>query len=635
MEGTDATWLDPDRALSVLRRATSTLTFDLRRVSLFMASQGLGDPGSRTASQAWRQIAQLLRLGQLRVVERSRELSRYSHDHIAPGPAPTPSDPGVIEDASAWFELVLEDDYGRALAEVEHRLTLPDLSVVKGRSDTSGRVFIEQIAPGHCKLELTLSSWPNADSGQAPAATPSSRLLERRAPFDGRLPSFTLPTLVHNRVRLRPSPIKAHAAAGFRADSSFVSPGLAAALRPMRQPLEHASAQLALFGHTDPAGSGANNKALSERRAAAMRALASSDADALYEIAKHERWGLDAYQAMLRGLGFIPGAIDDTSGPMTDAAIEAFVEANTQRWLSGSAPSQGPALDEQTQRAIISAYVEEYGLGLQPKRLLSSVASGCREFNSAGIRPERARRVTLAVFTDASTSPRASDLPCVEGNSGACTLDLEDGLRCRFYRHAVAPQDLDRAVVEWFDFAWLRTPTGKIHLSALTTAPDTDHVEFEIGIADGGLPSPLPCSAAGGSGEIVLRKLGRAAGLVRHGVCYALWDPEGFDPFDPRQWFETDPNAPEIEGLPVPTFKITLGKDWAYSTPPGRRLDRIVLEGDTQREVMALLSDGSYARFAGREGLQQVAAEAGGLHVLALYPWNGLVSPAGRGAEDG
>ncbi|WP_146157331.1 peptidoglycan-binding domain-containing protein [Enhygromyxa salina] len=603
-----------------------------------MASHGVGDLRARTASQKWRQITQLLRLGQMRVVERPRVLSPYSHIDIAPAPAPAPDAPQPIVDQQAWFELILEDDFGRVLANVEHRLTLPDLSIVEGRSDTSGRVFIEQLAPGHCKLELTLSRWPDLpdmDTPKAPAAPPASRLLELRPPFSGRLPSFTLPTLVHNRVRLQPSPIAAHAAVGFRAGSSFVSPGLAIALRSTAGQLEQVSSQLGLFGHSDPSGSGADNKALSERRAAAMRALASSDADVLFEIADHERWGLDEYQAMLRGLGFIPGAIDDTSGPMTDAAIEAFVEANAERWLSGLPPSKGPSLDEQTQRAIVSAYVEEYGLGLDPSRLLGTVASGCREFNDVKTSPAQARRVTLAVFTDPAKAPRTSDLPCVEGDSGACTLDREDGLRCRFFRHAVAPRDLDAVAVEWFDFAWLRTPTGKIHLSALTTAPDTDDVEFEIGIADGGLPSPPPSSAAGGHAGTELRKLGRAAGLVRHGVCYALWDPEGFDPFDPRQWFETDPDAPEIEGLPVPTFKITLGRDWAYSTPPGRRLDRIVLVGDAQRDVIALLSDGSYARFAGQQGLQQVAAEAGGLHVLALYPWNGLISPAGRRGQEG
>src|SRR5690606_17503319 len=89
-------------------------------------------------------------------------------------------------------------------------------------------------------------------------------------------------------------------------------------------------------------------------------------------------------------------------------------------------------------------------------------------------------------------------------------------------------------------------------------------------------------------------------------------------PFDPRQWFTTDPEADEIEGLAVPTFVIRLGQNWAIATPPGRRLDRIALEGEVDREVLALLSDGSYARFSGRAGLQELDGGDGGregLHV--------------------
>jgi hypothetical protein len=441
----------------------------------------------------------------------------------------------------------------------------------------------------------------------------------------------TLPTRAHNRLRVRwPRPSRALSALGFQVGSSFVSPGLAVVLKPAQERLDDdVSARLVLFGHSDPTGSGDDNKALSERRAAAMRALACSDAEAFHGIGEQEGWGVAEYQAMLRGLGFVPGAVDGKRGPMTDAAVEAFVEAQREAWLPAPAPSEGPSLDAATRWAIVAAYVEEYGVGIDPARLLRDEPSGCREFNTLDAEPALERRVTLALVSPGPERPRAEDFPCVAGDSSACALDREQGPRCKFFRVVADPRGFGDPV-EFFDFAWLRTPSGKIHLSALTTAPDTDEVRFDIGIADGGLPADPPCSASGDA-ELRLRELGKARGLVRHGVCHALWDAGEFDPFDPRQWFETDPDAEEIEGLPVPVFRVQIDKDWAYSTPPGRRLDRIVLRGDVEREIIGLLADGSYVRFEGREGLQEVAAELGGVHVLALFPHDGIV----RGVEGG
>jgi hypothetical protein len=84
---------------------------------------------------------------------------------------------------------------------------------------------------------------------------------------------------------------------------------------------------------------------------------------------------------------------------------------------------------------------------------------------------------------------------------------------------------------------------------------------------------------------------------VRHGVAYALWDPGEFDPFEVDQWFahRSSPDDEELEGFPVPTFEIGIGEAWAYATPPGRPLHRIILDRE-HPELIALLSDGSFAR---------------------------------------
>lgn len=123
----------------------------------------------------------------------------------------------------------------------------------------------------------------------------------------------------------RPRLVEYASASGFVSGSAFAGPGLAATLKPIQEAVDGTRAQAIFFGHCDASGDDQANKVLSDRRAEVMRALFTSDVPRMLDLARQDQWDLAEYQAMLRALGYVPGAIDGEPGPMTEAAIEAFV----------------------------------------------------------------------------------------------------------------------------------------------------------------------------------------------------------------------------------------------------------------------------------------------------------------------
>lgn len=143
----------------------------------------------------------------------------------------------------------------------------------------------------------------------------------------------------------------------FAFDSSFLHPTAATeltALFALRPPGQAGGARLAVFGHADPTGDDAYNKALSGRRALAVYALLTRRADLwddLYERPfKGDRWSLRSIQTILTSLGHDPGAIDDDLGPRTRRALSAFQETR------GIHPTG--TLDKLTRLELFLAYMD-------------------------------------------------------------------------------------------------------------------------------------------------------------------------------------------------------------------------------------------------------------------------------------
>lgn len=71
-------------------------------------------------------------------------------------PAPVPREPEPAR-KRGWIDIVVVDDStpARALIEAGFRLRLPDHSTREGALDGQGRVYLDEIEPGRCWIELT------------------------------------------------------------------------------------------------------------------------------------------------------------------------------------------------------------------------------------------------------------------------------------------------------------------------------------------------------------------------------------------------------------------------------------------------------------------------------------------------
>ncbi|HEY3068352.1 MAG TPA: OmpA family protein [Methylomirabilota bacterium] len=98
----------------------------------------------------------------------------------------------------------------------------------------------------------------------------------------------------------------------FEFDSSVVMPGVKTELDELKKlRTQHPGAPMSVFGHADPVGSDAYNKALSGRRATAIYALLTRDTalweDLFSNTLGNDRWGLPALQTMQDTLDAAPG----------------------------------------------------------------------------------------------------------------------------------------------------------------------------------------------------------------------------------------------------------------------------------------------------------------------------------------
>jgi outer membrane protein OmpA-like peptidoglycan-associated protein len=514
-------------------------------------------------------------------------------------------------------------------------LELPDGDLRDVVLDDRSRARIDDIAAGICRARTLAPLQLSDDQQRRPSSEPvvfaeADVPVSRTSAVSVSLRTGALHRLVVQRPR--PQPTRAFDGAVFALESAFPTPGVAAMLRHAAELVaEHrrngsGPLRLGLFGHCDPSGDEDYNKALSDRRAQAVYALMTSDLEMFEKVAKDDAWGTDAYQAMLRALGNNPGAIDGEIGDLTRAAIAGFREEynlDLHHRRSGRARAwgdlpPGDELDDDTKRAIRDAYHAEQSIDIDPVCFYGPRTSGCSELNPIDAeRPEKNRRVTLAVYGEGAPLP--GEFPCKEGDVGACRKDDRGAFRCRFYReHFVDPSPITTAFEIW-DPEWLRTPTGKAHLSALTSLPDTNDVKIEIQICT--QRSPMQEDGAGAMPESFGTSIAVLPGLVRAGVVYGLWTPpNGYDPFDPKHWFripgEDEPD-PWLLPFRPPVFNVDASGHWLVGLTPGHLAANTRVLGDAPQEAIALRSDGKLILTMGRDAIMDDDSPP---RIIALLP---------------
>lgn len=278
----------------------------------------------------------------------------------------------------------------------------------------------------------------------------------------------------HNRVVLvRPDrqPAIAASYAGFAPNLSFPGPAVLSALLH-----EHLASdgvrgfaervapgkQLQIFAHADTTGSEADNKSLTDRRAACMLAFLTRDVDEVLRIGDAEQWGPEFQQVMLRALERDPGPIDGVFENLTRAAVEGFQTAYGQRsYHREDEPLLLPELavdgdlGPDTRDALVDAYVSKFSPRLSPDSFVATApANGCAFHNPASV-PDDAtnRRVSLVVHGSPPSHPDA--IPCTTGDPMACPA-VQDAAKqaCMWYREHVLESPFEQARHHHFLPSW-------------------------------------------------------------------------------------------------------------------------------------------------------------------------------------
>ena len=458
-------------------------------------------------------------------------------------------------------------------------------------------------------------------------------------------------------VRFPRAPTLTVPASAFSFDSAFPGPGVLQHLERIHDAVEAApDTQPVVFGHTDHRGSFAYNKHLADRRAKAVLALLTRDLALFDDVAERDGWSLRQYQAMLRGLGCNPGAIDGHAGAMTAEATACFQEEYNEDVFNEDKARAHPdlvldgILGPRTQAALRDAYVAMSSADVARDRFRGPGFSGCSEFNPVSADDKLNRRVIVALF--AAEDPRSQDFPCLEGDASVCPVDRSAGMRCEFYRRFVDEGERIPDYPHFFDFQWLREATGHAHLSALTDLPDGTPAQFTVHRCEGGVLTPPPNSSSHGERPSVGPVIGTVPGRIAGGVCFARWmPPSDFDPFKFEDWLvnfevelrvfrlqkDQEPTARslataqgllEADGFRPPVFVIDAGPHWGFSGPPGVRLNRVRFDDEPRAKGLAIASDGCFVCYSASGGKVDSDDE---LDIVALHVIERSIQTVGRG----
>ncbi|VAW30262.1 hypothetical protein MNBD_CHLOROFLEXI01-3949 [hydrothermal vent metagenome] len=169
-------------------------------------------------------------------------------------------------------------------------------------------------------------------------------------------------------------------------DKGFIEPCMRPVMRQIADFAKNNSdKKLLIVGHTDLVGSDEYNQSLSERRARGAYAYltAGNNLDTAVkewnELRQkrqigmiktvNDSWGVRQYQHILQDLGFYSGIIKDQHDTLTDEAVRVF---QTDKGLG----VDGDVGDE-TWPLLISAYLAQDSLTVNPDQFLANAAEGC------------------------------------------------------------------------------------------------------------------------------------------------------------------------------------------------------------------------------------------------------------------
>jgi hypothetical protein len=339
-----------------------------------------------------------------------------------------------------------------------------------------------------------------------------------------------------------------------------------------------------VFAHARPSGNEQADKDLTDRRARMTTAFLTGNVDTVIEIAQEETWGLDLQQVMLRALRCDPGPIDGQLGALTRHAVEVFqrnyvkglFHTGVDRELRHPQLPTSGELDEETALALIEAYTLAHSPSLPHDQLHPThPEAGCAAFNPLvdGSDGRADDRVSLVVHQALPTHHDAA--PCLTGDPAACPVVDSAPRRCAWHRAHVRDALASEVRHHHFRLAWLPLPKGKILLSALTTVPDAEEVEFRVYAAREPVDGEIledPTILISPLGETLTTK-------PVHGIAYVFWDPPA--EFAPA----SDGNLHPPDGPPsTPVFRVmhpTTGAE-AYDTWPADEVavlfDRSVID---------------------------------------------------------
>jgi hypothetical protein len=502
----------------------------------------------------------------------------------------------------SWVSVEVLDHTGVPYAGLEITLVHGDGRRDRVVLDDAGR----HTARGVPKDGRTKVYWPqrvelSAEAKQRPGLDGFQRMPEDvRVPRDSKGKWSNLDQMGrHYRLVVDPpTPTVSITAGQFAANSSFPTPGILVPLLGISFAdffadlgLPRTDPFYQVFGHAEPDGDEAANKALSDRRAKVFAALLVGDVDSVQAIADEEKWGLREQQVILRVLRCDPGAIDGEPGAVTSRAIEIFQaeyrDGVFHRHREGQDAPRNPslavngAMDDATAHALIEAFVVATSPRVAPDRMHPTHPfAGCSEFNRLEAKASRRDRRLAIVMHD--ELPRDHDpQPCKEGDHGACLIDGRDPVkRCSWYRAHVIDPEPGEAMHRHFDLRWLLLPNKKLLLSAVTTVPDDGEVTFQVF-------RTKPISSIDELGDDALGEAlcERKVGLIRGGIAQLVWEPpEGFSLFDLDTWAEPIAvqrgadawNATQRARIPV--FRVEGGGTSAISPPPGDDVGRLASE---------------------------------------------------------
>ena len=618
-------------------RILDELEDDPRLVDALARMVGAQDSGSVDREEIARRLAeQIERGGLIAIALDEPRMVGLRPIFFRSGAAPLPGTAEIVPLSSlreteptleyGWVSIEIVDGRGRPFAGFELSLVHADGRRDRVVLDAAGRHTARRVLlPGPSRIELPARV-------ELPAAAANGLAMDGfvRGADDIAVARKPLGPIVLTRLdrhyRLvvelpAVQPTVSFRGALFNADSSCPTAGVAD-LVPYAQ--ESASKdpflKIGVFGHADSLGDEASNKLLSDRRSEVAYSLLTGNLDLFREVAAQEQWGAGELQSMLRAIGCNPGAIDGEPGQLTTAAVREF-RRNYNQGVFHPSPSRprahgplpdGDELDAATRDAVLDAFHAHHGITLPADRFLGPGRSGCGEFNRTG-HAAGDRRVSLAIY--GADAPESAEFPCKHGDVGACDIDDQGALRCRFYRERIGLDDTPPGVSTFWDFEWLSTPTGKVHLSALTSLPDSNAAEISVQLVVGGEHEDDE-----GHGALPSRgpELARLPGLIRSGVIYGLWEPpDGYDPFLPTCWFRAPDDAEGEPWKPAfrpPVFGVWSEGRWGFGAAPGHRADRMRFDREPDWPIVVMSNDGKIRLVPDAEALRSL----GTLHVNGL-----------------